>query len=323
MKITFKEVGQGDSIILEWISSEGVHKLGVIDCNLKNGTNRVLDYIKSLDTFQFEFLILSHPHDDHFSGLLQLLTFIEERNIIVKYFLHTCGSKKEYLTASVKTISDRTKLANIFKKANLLYSSEIITNYAFVNDLTKDIELEDDFYLKFIGPTQSEYDKFNQIAFRNNDLTRNNEDANLLCTLIKVSNKNDFFLLTGDTPFDVFYKLNRKGNKEFKGINVLGQIPHHGSHVNFCGPFWKSLNRIKSNFACISVGVNSYGHPSDDVINKLNGYGYIVERTDSGEHIPSLSLSSSLDIVSVLVSDSSVFPKDLKYEFTLGECKSL
>ena len=35
MKITFKDVGQGDSILLEWIDDEGVNKLGIIDCSKK------------------------------------------------------------------------------------------------------------------------------------------------------------------------------------------------------------------------------------------------------------------------------------------------
>jgi hypothetical protein len=39
VKITFKEVDQGDSIILEW-RHENVNRIGIIDCNLKEDYSR-------------------------------------------------------------------------------------------------------------------------------------------------------------------------------------------------------------------------------------------------------------------------------------------
>lgn len=70
MRITFKDVGQGDSIILEW-DKDGKKKIGIIDCNKYFGANPVLSYIKNPENKveEIEFLILSHPHHDHFLDL--------------------------------------------------------------------------------------------------------------------------------------------------------------------------------------------------------------------------------------------------------------
>ena len=44
INIAFKDVGQGDSIIIEW-RDEDKKGLGIIDCNIYQGQNKVLDYI--------------------------------------------------------------------------------------------------------------------------------------------------------------------------------------------------------------------------------------------------------------------------------------
>ncbi len=75
VEIVFKNVGQGDSIILEWESSEeGTKKIAIIDCNLNKNENPVLQHLIELNLHEIEFVILSHPHEDHFSGFHELLS---------------------------------------------------------------------------------------------------------------------------------------------------------------------------------------------------------------------------------------------------------
>ena len=66
LKITFLEVGQGDSIIVEWKKNKKL-KIAIIDCNSKPGNeNPTIDFIKNTNYKEIEFVILSHPHTDHF-----------------------------------------------------------------------------------------------------------------------------------------------------------------------------------------------------------------------------------------------------------------
>jgi competence protein ComEC len=72
VSVTFKNVGQGDSIIIDWGSKKD-RKYAIVDCNLFEGRNPILEHIKDNNVHSIEFAILTHPHSDHFSGFLELL----------------------------------------------------------------------------------------------------------------------------------------------------------------------------------------------------------------------------------------------------------
>ena len=59
-------------------------------------------------------------------------------------------------------------------------------------------------------------------------------------------------------------------------------VGHHGSKYSTGDAF---LNDITPEKAIISVGYNTYGHPSDEVLNKLDERGIEVYRTDISGNI--------------------------------------
>ena len=74
LTITFKNVGHGDTIILEWENDEGQNEIGIIDCHLRNGkSNLAVEHIKNQGYRSINFMILTHPHTAHFSGFPSLL----------------------------------------------------------------------------------------------------------------------------------------------------------------------------------------------------------------------------------------------------------
>ena len=54
-------------------------------------------------------------------------------------------------------------------------------------------------------------------------------------------------------------------------------VGHHGSRSSTSGELLKAL---RGNTAIISCGLNSYGHPSYEVLERLYAYGYEIYRTD-------------------------------------------
>ncbi len=114
LKVIFKDVGQGDSIIIEWQNDDEEDKIGIIDSNQHNG-NPVLDYIKQRKTKEIEFIVLSHPHSDHFSGLLEILEYCKENLIEINNFIHTCKTHKSFIKSCTITSYHRLQLINIFK----------------------------------------------------------------------------------------------------------------------------------------------------------------------------------------------------------------
>lgn len=90
----------------------------------------------------------------------------------------------------------------------------------------------------------------------------------------KVIYKESCFLLTGDAGSD-FEKYYSEHFSECDGLKV----GHHGSKFATSKYF---LEVLKPRIAVISSGVNSYGHPSREVLDRLGESGARIFRTDEG-----------------------------------------
>lgn len=295
LKIHFKNVGQGDTIIIEWIDSANmqVAKFGMIDCNLVNGDIvSVIDHIKKNRITQFEFVIMSHPHSDHFSGFLKFFDYCESSNIVIKQFIHTSSALplyyKEVLAPKNATNKDLFKQFGIVVKGRnqiVLYNifARLREQYRvkkFIKDVKTAtsgsiIDLSDRVKLKFLSPHEyDEITKFIASAFivdAPSDVIKekskkNNPLANYLSTLIQIYDERDDWqiLLSSDCTI---YSL-----KRIKGLpNILDvlkakrllafQVPHHGSSDNHIEDFWNEIPSLNEAHSIISVGLG-YGHPS-------------------------------------------------------------
>jgi competence protein ComEC len=60
------------------------------------------------------------------------------------------------------------------------------------------------------------------------------------------------------------------------GVDVV-KVPHHGSKTEWNGEWWK---KVRPKLAVISVGKNSYGHPTAEVTETLRDLGIKLLRTD-------------------------------------------
>lgn len=94
-----------------------------------------------------------------------------------------------------------------------------------------------------------------------------------IISLLNLNNKK--FLFTGDITAKL---LDGVVDKFLKGqtIDVL-KVPHHGAKNTLSDNI---LNNILVKQAIIEVGKNSYGHPTDFIINLLRDFGISYKRTD-------------------------------------------
>lgn len=81
------------------------------------------------------------------------------------------------------------------------------------------------------------------------------------------------FMFTGDVDLNGEGLMMGWWKSTIDGI----KISHHGSDTA-SSEEW--LERLKPGVAVVSVGVNSYGHPTQQVLNRLNSLGVRVHRTD-------------------------------------------
>jgi len=328
MKITFLNVGQGDSIVFHW-NSDNQEKTAIIDSNIiDNNVNRTIDYIKQNKINQIEYLILSHPHTDHFSGLSSLLDYCDTNKIFIKYFLHTCNHAPEYLKSVVSSITEEKKLIALFKKIANLIGKGIIGNIApLQSDFNPDVKLNSELYFTILSPSNIEKQDFIKQALPKirGESETNNPNANYLSTVLKLedTNNNCFILLTSDAEKRTFKRIRQSGLIKNESICLLGQIPHHGAKRNHYSSFWKTLNNKGTSSMVVSVGKNHYGHPSKDVVDFFTKEKYMVYSTQySGLYInrtvaKKTDLEITLDVFSEIVEDYKDYSSgDKSFELT-------
>lgn len=101
-------------------------------------------------------------------------------------------------------------------------------------------------------------------------------DSNLNNTsiVLKLVYKETGILFTGDA--EVEEEAHMIDDKTFLEADIL-KVAHHGSDTSTCMEF---LEQVNPKAAVISVGKNNFGHPSQDVLNRLAEAGVKVFRTD-------------------------------------------
>lgn len=99
-------------------------------------------------------------------------------------------------------------------------------------------------------------------------------DINERCICAVLSLDEYDMLVTGDSPKSVERAL--VGSNDLSGIELY-IAGHHGSRYSSCGEL---LSELGGETAIISVGYNTYGHPTYETLERLDAYGYNIFRTD-------------------------------------------
>lgn len=113
----------------------------------------------------------------------------------------------------------------------------------------------------------------------------NYSDLNDSSVVLRMDYGNASFLFPGDISSKI--DIN-------EDIDVL-KISHHGSKYSTSLEF---LENTSPELAIIQVGKNSYGHPSEEVLTRLNNFGIKTLRTDINGSIKVVSDGKKLKIIS-------------------------
>lgn len=287
VKITFFDVGQGDSIAIEWEHNQE-KRIGIVDCCLLGRSgNPVVKYLQSreYDYGKIEFIALSHPHTDHYSGMEELFEYCRDRRILVKSFLHTLTNiGNEYWRWFELDTEDARRLRRIIDLSGELKTAGIIES---IDTATAGWmkRLSDTLCLHCVSPSHDEVEKYqNLVKFApESNPKAMSSGANLLSTVFRLEfGEEKYVLLTSDAEKMTFQRLFNIGPSEFhKHQMVLGQIPHHGSKKNHHPEYWHSIIPIGlEKKAVASSGQHGhYHHPDFEVLESMHGSGYKVYGT--------------------------------------------
>ncbi len=256
--VTAVDVGQGACVCV--LSGDDTLML---DCgglnNLNNAGETAATWLASAGRTRVDTLVLSHLHADHANGVPMLLELMPVRRII----LSPEAAREDELLLEIVLAAEAhgTELVNLEEDLTLQEGNMTLRLFAPQKDCP---DLES-------GENLPEP----ETASGNTGAGDLNERC--IISLVSVGDFDLFF--TGDAPKQAELQLVEKltAARALPDTEVL-IVGHHGSDTASAPAF---LEAIRAEQAIISVGKNnSYGHPTRQVLARLQNCGMEIYRTD-------------------------------------------
>lgn len=232
LKVHFVDVGQADCILVELPNNQKM----LVDAGNNEDKDTIISYLNSKSIKKIDYLIGTHPHEDHIGSL---------DSVISNYEIGSIYMPK--ISSNTKTFED--VLLAIKAKGLKVVAPE--TGTYILND-------NQGLSIQVLAPNSSTY-----------------EDLNNFSIVLKLKYKDTSFLFTGDAESLSESEILKK-SYDIKA-DVL-KIGHHGSKSSTSAEF---LKKVAPKYAVISAGAgNTYGHPNQETLAKLNEGKVQVYRTD-------------------------------------------
>lgn len=225
LKVHVIDVGQGDATLIQFYD-----KSLLIDAGPFESAPALIRYLDNLGLRNLNALIITHPHDDHVGGALEVLDHFKVEQILLSHDL-----------------CDNASQANLIKRAQ---KNNIPVDSPFRGTL---LQLGD-FSLTCLHPLNQTYANVNNYS-----------------SVWKLSYMDTSMLFLADLESDEFDSLTT-------GPVDFFRAGHHGSKTSFTSDLLRQLSPC---LTAISCGLNnSFGHPSQEVLETLKASGSLYFRTD-------------------------------------------
>ncbi|MBC8739222.1 hypothetical protein F6X40_20955 [Paraburkholderia sp. UCT31] len=272
-------VGHGDSIVLHYCEG-GTSAFAVVDSNAKSGeTPRALTKLRELGATELSFVAVTHPHADHYLGLLQVLTAYEGHIANFYSFPVDRDSPRlnrfvaQYVAAAKKTDSKTVR-------ATVKEFVQIIKHFASVKDAwhtpTGNLSrlVADGFghaMVEQILPPSRVKGQFYQ-EIDSGILKIESPQPNELSLALRIQYRGHSLVLGADgTRSNWNFQRKQWQRMGVELAATSAKIPHHGSAVDsgpdVCDALYGEGTKADTRFAVISA--DGLSHPSDDVIDDL------------------------------------------------------
>ena len=262
LEVTFLDVGQGDGIYVK-SSNETTYLIDGGSSSVKQvGKYRLGPFLKSKGVSSIDYVFISHFDQDHVNGIFEIIEdmgYVEDSgNIHIKNLV----------------------LGRIFNLDDDVESSNVVGDQANNSKL-----MEDELYIKCIEMAKEK--GINIMYMEPGDYIQDG-DLQIKClhpvkdihyldknasSLVLSLNYIDFeMLLTGDIEGIGEVALNEVLLTEYgKGVFDILKVAHHGSKNSTFNEF---LSIVNPRYSVISAGKdNSYGHPHEELLERLDNVG--------------------------------------------------
>ena len=110
--VHFIDVGQGDSTLIEFPNGE----ISLIDAGTRNNGEKVVKYLKEQGVKKIDYLIATHPHEDHIGGLPKIVKTFE----IGKVYMPNRTANTRIFEELLKEMQAKDLKINIAKGGNAI-----------------------------------------------------------------------------------------------------------------------------------------------------------------------------------------------------------
>jgi len=209
----------------------------------KSKTGYLATFLAEHNVTQLDNVVLTHPHADHYTGLKYVFTNIPVSNFYDTQVDNTGTAVDEAIRAQAQEMG-----------ANIIHPA--------AGDM--------------LGWDAGEVQVKVLNACSTPVMSGSGQFLNDCSIVLKITYQNTSMLFTGDMQEDVEADLVSAFGAGLK--SDLLKVGHHGSQFSSGDAF---LAAVKPHDAVISVGKNSYNHPTPECRARLAAAGAIVHRTDT------------------------------------------
>lgn len=267
LRVHFIDVGQGDSIYIEF--PDGTNML--IDGGDKEFDDEVQTYLTDLEVTTISYLLVTHYDADHIGGLDEVFGY----TVVEKVYLPTVG-EGEITTNAYEDLL--TAVAN--------ENCEVIESKMGTQILSTDTDNQ--FRLLWLSPDDEDLAEVDNEGPNPDSLDKNN-----ISPIMLLEYQDKQIVFTGDANVTVERDVLERFQEGFYGDITLTDVEvlkagHHGSNGTGSTTQIKSgsscqefLDTLSPEYFIISVGEgNNHGHPHQPVIDRAEGVGAEIYRTD-------------------------------------------
>lgn len=259
LHLVFCNVGQGDAIYIRFPDGRDM----LVDGGPNNSVLQCLGKYMPFWDKKIDMVILTHPERDHMQGLVSVLSRFQVSYLVRSDITNDSEGFRELLSI-IKNNHISEKLVTAGEKID-------------IGDSTLSILWPNTRELALVNP---EYGNPNPNILG----AQNGTGLNDASVVLWLRYGNFDALLPGDNDTQTSFEYRGTPLADDQ-LEVL-KVPHHGSKT---GLNQAVIDWLHPQLAIISVGKNSFGHPTSEILNLLNLNKIKILRTDQAGDIEIIS----------------------------------
>lgn len=295
LEIVVIDIGQGDSIFIRFPDGQTMlMDSGSVNFPIGNHYDRVKKVLDQNGVLQLDYLFITHSDYDHVRYIDDVLDDYEIKNIYIPRLADDSNGNTWEKVAAAIAKEKYTDAGGAKHNAAIRYN---IGDFEISGDgwrMRCHTYLSSDYPLitgsSAYSPTAPDADK--------------DEIINSLSPVCLLEYAGRTIVLTGDSnQFNEKYLVDRG---VFDGVDAdVLKVGHHGSKTSTTGEF---LSAVKCEYAIISYGTNVFGHPTEEVLDRLEEYDFkrIFKTKEDGNVTVSVSGNGQLIISAARSDDDDV-----------------